>query len=184
MALFTVGHGTRSTAELAAVLQAFGVERVVDVRRHPGSRRQPHLEREALARGLSALGVSFEWWGDELGGRRRPAPASRHGAWRNDSFRAYADHMDTDVFGRALHRLLVGLSSSPPTAIMCAETLWWRCHRRLVADAAVLAGTEVAHILDERTVAPHPLHPAVRADEQGRPVYDVGAQLTMEQPPG
>ncbi|MDP9070296.1 MAG: DUF488 domain-containing protein [Actinomycetota bacterium] len=183
MALFTVGHGTRSTAELAAVVRAFGVERVVDVRRYPRSRRQPHLDREALAQALPTLGVAFEWWGDELGGRRRPAAASRHGAWRNDSFRAYADHMDTEAFRQAFHRLLAGLGSSPPTAIMCAETLWWRCHRRLIADAAVLAGTEVDHILDQRQVAPHRLHPSVRADGQGRPVYDVGAQLTMEQPP-
>ena len=181
--LFTVGHGTRSTAELAAVVRASGVERLVDVRRHPGSRRHPHLGRDALAVDLPALGVAYEWWGEHLGGRRRPAAGSRHRAWRNDAFRGYADHMDTEAFRHAFGRLLVSLASAPPTAVMCAETLWWRCHRRLVADAAVLAGVEVVHLLDERTATAHPLHPAVRSDEQGRPVYDVGEQLGLEVPP-
>jgi uncharacterized protein (DUF488 family) len=181
--LFTVGHGTRSTAQLAAVVRAAGVERVVDVRRHPGSRRHPHLAGDALARDLPPLGVSYEWWGEELGGRRHGALPSRHVAWRNSAFRAYADHMDTDGFRRALDQLLTGLVAAPSTAVMCAETLWWRCHRRLLADAAVLAGTPVVHLLDEGSTATHPLHPAVRPDGEGRPVYDLGAQLGLDAPP-
>ena len=177
--LFTVGHGTRSTAELADVVRSAGVGRVVDVRRHPGSRRQPHLSRDGLGHDLPPLGVGYEWWGEELGGRRRRASPSRHPAWRNQAFGAFADHMDTEGFRRAFDLLLAGLASAPPTAVMCAETLWWRCHRRLIADAAVLAGTAVVHILDEGKTAAHPLHPAVRVDEDGRPVYDVGAQLPL-----
>ena len=178
--LFTVGHGTRSTAQLAAVVRSAAVERVVDVRRHPGSRRHPHLSRDRLARDLPSLGVAYEWWGEELGGRRRRASPSRHPAWRNDAFGGYADHMDTDGFRRAFDRLVAGLASAPPTAVMCAETLWWRCHRRLIADAAVLAGTAVIHILDEGKSAAHPLHPSVRADDAGRPIYDGGVLPDVE----
>lgn len=126
MLLSTVGHGTRTTEQLAAVLRDGGVARLVDVRRFPGSRRHPHLSREALARDLP---LAYEWWGEELGGRRSGAPQSPHTHWRNASFRAYADWMDTPVFQEALDRLLASAAATP-TAVMCAETLWWRCHRR------------------------------------------------------
>ena len=168
--LFTVGHGTRTTEELVAVLRDAGVERLVDVRRFPGSRRNPHLSREALA---ADLPLAYEWWGEELGGRRSGGTESRHPAWRNDAFRAYADWMDTPVFRQALDRLL---GSVKPTAVMCAETLWWRCHRRLIADAAVLRGADVRHILGVGDVQPHTLHESVRRDEDGWPVYDAGMQ--------
>lgn len=158
------------------MLQAWGVQRLVDVRRYPGSRRHPHLGYEALASALPDLGVTVEWWGEQLGGRRKGAVASRHTAWRSEVFRAYADHMDSEEFRRAFDRLLASLPEGAPAAVMCAETLWWRCHRRLLADAAVLAGVEVVHLLDERTEHPHPLHPGVRAGDDGRPVYDVGVQ--------
>lgn len=143
MRLFTVGHGTRTTDELVAVLREGGVERLVDVRRFPGSRRNPHLAREALARDLP---LAYEWWGEELGGRRSAVEPTRHPEWRNAAFRAYADWMDTPVFQEALDRLLAS-AASQPTAVMCAERLWWRCHRRLIADAAVLRGAEVVHLL-------------------------------------
>lgn len=168
--LFTVGHGTRTTDELVAVLRDAGVELLVDVRRFPGSRRNPHLSREALARDLP---VAYEWWGEELGGRRSPVPDSRHPAWRNDAFRAYADWTDTPVFREAIARLVA--PGTPPTAVMCAETLWWKCHRRLIADAAVVRGVDVTHLLGVGDQQPHPLHEAVRV-EDGWPVYDVGAQ--------
>jgi uncharacterized protein (DUF488 family) len=176
MRLYTVGHGSRSTSELISVLGARGVGRLVDVRRYPRSRRHPHLSYEALAVELPAAGIGVEWCGEELGGRRRPRPGSRHTAWRNDAFRGYADHMDTDLFQGAIDRLLAQVEAGPPTAVMCAETLWWRCHRRLIADAVVLAGGEVVHLLDERSAQPHQLHPAVRPDDAGRPVYDGGAE--------
>ena len=144
MRLFTVGHGTRTTDDLVAVLRDAGVERLVDVRRFTGSRRNPHLSREALA---ADLPLAYEWWGEELGGRRQAVEPSRHPEWRNAAFRAYADWMDTPMFTGALDRLLAS-AASVPTAVMCAETLWWRCHRRLIADAAVLRGAEVVHLLD------------------------------------
>lgn len=150
------------------MLRAGGVERLVDVRRFPGSRRNPHLAREALA---ESLPLSYEWWGDELGGRRSRAPSSPHTAWRNEAFRGYADWMDGDVFRAALRRLL---ASSAPTAVMCAETLWWRCHRRLIADAAVAQGTDVVHLLDVGKAQPHKLSDGYRRGDDGWPVYDAG----------
>jgi uncharacterized protein (DUF488 family) len=176
--LFTVGHGTRSTDELLAVLRSGGVGRVVDVRRFPGSRRHPHLGREPLAAALAAAGVAYDWAGEALGGRRSGVEGSRHPALRNASFRAYADHMDTSGFREALDRLLAEVRAGPPPAVLCAETLWWRCHRRLIADAALLAGTPVTHLVDERTATPHALTPDARPDDEGRPVYDVGVLPT------
>ena len=176
--LYTVGHGTRSTDELVAVLRSGGVERVVDVRRFPGSRRHPHLGRELLAPALAEAGVAYEWAGEALGGRRSGVEPSRHPALRNAAFRAYADHMDSPDFRAALDGLLEQVRAGPPTAVMCAETMWWRCHRRLIADAAVVAGTPVTHLVDERTSTRHELVREARADEQGRPVYDVGLLST------
>ena len=167
--LFTVGHGTRSVAELVAVVVDAAVPLVVDVRRFPGSRRHPHLGRVALERDLPSSGIAYEW-SEALGGRRRRSPGSRHRAWRNDAFAGYADHMETPEFGQALEDLLARL----PLAVMCAETLLWRCHRRLIADAATLAGVKVVHLLDVGKSQPHRLHPDVRSDELGRPVYDGG----------
>jgi uncharacterized protein (DUF488 family) len=176
--LYTVGHGTRSTDELLTVLRSGGVGRVVDVRRFPGSRRHPHLGREPLAAALAQAGVAYDWAGEALGGRRSGVEPSRHPALRNAAFRAYADHMDTPEFREALNRLLDEVRTGPPPAVLCAETLWWRCHRRLIADAAVLVGTPVTHLLDERTSKPHELSRDARPDEQGRPVYDVGVLPT------
>ncbi|HSH59959.1 MAG TPA: DUF488 domain-containing protein [Acidimicrobiales bacterium] len=165
--LFTVGHGTRSVDELAAVVADAGLDRLVDVRRFPGSRRHPHLSRAGLEEGLPAFGIAYEWC-EALGGRRSRLPSSRHTAWRNDAFAGYADHMDSKEFRTALDDVLGRL----PLAVMCAETLWWRCHRRLIADAATLAGIRVVHLLGVGKSQPHRLHEDVRRDEEGRPVYD------------
>ena len=165
--LYTVGHGTRSVAELAAVLTDAEVAQLVDVRRFPGSRRHPHFSRAALEREMPSFGIAYEWR-EALGGRRSRAAGSRHTAWRNDAFAAYADHMDTQAFRDALDDQLGRL----PLAVMCAETLWWRCHRRLIADAAALAGVNVVHLLEVGKSQPHRLHPDVRPDSEGHPVYD------------
>lgn len=172
---FTIGHGTRSTDELAGALRAAGVGRLVDVRRHPGSRRSPHLSREALAESLPERGILYDYRGDALGGRRRSVATTRHPAWRVESFRAYADYMDTEPFRRALERLEEDARRGPPLAIMCAETPWWRCHRRLISDALAVDGFDVVHILDEHRREPHRVHPDLRVDQEGRPVYDAGA---------
>ena len=167
----TVGHGTLAEDELLGVLRAGGVAAVVDVRRFPGSRRSPHFGREAMAGWLPAAGVAYSW-APELGGRRRPRPGSPHVALANASFRAYADHMGTPEFAAALDRLV---AQPGPVAVLCAETLWWRCHRRLLADALVLLRcVPVAHLRPGARPAPHVPTAGVRV-EGSRLVYDAGA---------
>jgi uncharacterized protein (DUF488 family) len=170
--VWTVGHGTRSTEELVAVLRSAGVERLLDVRRHPGSRRHPHLAEGPLRRALPSLGVAYEWWGEPLGGRRRPDPDSPNVAWRNDSFRGYADHTRDAVYRDAVTSLEADAATGERVAVMCAERLWWRCHRRLVADTLVLRGTAVVHLVEPHMHRPHELHPAARRAADGWPIWD------------
>ena len=171
--LYTVGHGARSLEELVAVLSSVRVTRLVDVRRFPGSRRHPHFGRDALAVSLPAHGLAYDFRGDVFGGRRAPAPLSRHGAWREPAFRGYADHMDTDVFRAAL-ATLIDDATRDTIAIMCAETLWWQCHRRLISDALVARGARVTHLLSATSTQEHALAPDLVRVEGGWPVYDVG----------
>lgn len=173
--LYTVGHGARPLDEFVAVLQSASLGVLIDVRRFPGSRRHPHFAREALESSLPNAGVRYEWRGETLGGRRKPATDSRHHAWRNDSFRAYADHMDSEEFRAALRELEGLVQGGTKVAVMCAETLWWKCHRRLIADAATLDGLDVIHLVGERDHQAHKLHESVRRDENGLAAYDVGA---------
>ena len=176
--VFTIGHGTRTTAELVEVLEAAGVELLVDVRRFPGSRRHPHFAREALEESLPSTGIAYEWKGDALGGRRDPVPDSPNIAWRVDAFRGYADHLASPEFRSALHELEERAATSAQ-AVMCAETVWWRCHRRLIADSLVADGFDVVHLgvgQDDH----HKLNEAARRDERGVLVYDVGATPSLE----
>lgn len=171
MALLTVGHGTLAAEAFAALVGGAGIERVVDVRSYPGSRRHPHFGREAMADWLPAAGVAYEWDRD-LGGRRRPSPASPHTALRHEGFRGYADHMDGPVFAAALDRLLAGLDDGPCTAVMCSESVWWRCHRRLLADATVLLrAVPVVHLGHDGRLGDHRPTDGVRVDGP-RLVYD------------
>ena len=144
--LFTIGHSTRSLEEFLALLGREGVTHLVDVRAFPASRRYPHFNGAELATSLAAAGVSYTH-APELGGRRKPNKDSHNSAWRNESFRAYADYMETPRFSSALGELLAA-ATREPTAIMCAEAVPWRCHRSLISDAAVARGMEVRHILD------------------------------------
>lgn len=176
MIIYTVGHGSRTPEELIDTLRAGGVERLVDVRRYPGSRRHPHFGRDALSEWLPAAGIEYLFRGEELGGRRKPAAESRHPAWREASFRAYADYMDTAPFRAALQRLMDDSARGAPIAVMCAERLWWQCHRRLIADALAVRGVEVVHLIEPEKKQPHALHPDLRVDESGLPVYDLNTQ--------
>ena len=179
--LLTVGHGTATAEELAALLAGAGVERLVDVRTVPGSRRHPQFRREAMERWLPAAGIAYRWE-RELGGFRTPDPASVNQALRHPAFRGYADYMRTPPFWAALDRLLAlaaaegpGLGSvSPRTVAMCSEALWWRCHRRLLADAAVLVrGAEVLHLDHRGRLESHRPTEGVRRDGDLL-AYDVG----------
>jgi uncharacterized protein (DUF488 family) len=169
--IWTIGHGTRSVGELADELERAGVRRLVDVRTAPGSRRNPQFGREALATALTERGIAYEWRKD-LGGFRRPRADSPNRAIRNESFRGYADHMDTEEFRSALE-WLTGTSRDTPTAIMCAESVWWRCHRRMIADALLVRGWSVVHLLPGGRSQPHRLHPDARVEGE-RIVYDAG----------
>jgi quercetin dioxygenase-like cupin family protein len=154
----TIGHGTRTTDELAALLSAAGVATLIDVRRYPAGRRQPHLSRERLAADLPERGVAYEWWGEALGGRRAVTPASlADSSWRSPAFAAYGAYMSTTAFSGALEELERRASAGEPLAIMCAETVWWRCHRRLIADALTLDGFGVEHLIDRVPGRPHQL---------------------------
>lgn len=166
--ILTVGHSTRAPGELEALLSEHGVRTLIDVRRHPGSRRMPHFAREALERSLPEAGVAYRHV-PELGGRRRPAPNSPNGGWEHESFRGYADHMATPEFERGLNQA-VGEGRLTRSCLMCAEGPWWRCHRRLVADALVLRGWTVLHVMSASRAMPHELT-AFAVAEGTRAVY-------------
>ena len=170
MVLLTVGHGTASEQELAGRLLGARVALLVDVRRFPGSRRHPHLAREAVQEWLPRDGVAYRWE-ERLGGRRPVAPDSPDVALRNPAFRGYAAWMRTGDFRAALQEVL---AEPEPTAVMCSESVWWRCHRRMVADAAALLhDVEVLHLMPDGRLTPHPPTEGVRRDGD-QLVYDAG----------
>jgi len=165
MRIFTIGHGARTAEELVAMLRDAGVKALVDVRRHPGSRRHPQFGQEALAAALASAGIEYGWL-PALGGRRGKrdsAAPSRNPAWQVDAFRHYADYMDTPAFAAGLADLLAQ-AAARPTAIMCAERHPSQCHRRLIADALTVRGHEVVHLLDPARREVHRLPPFARAE--------------------
>jgi uncharacterized protein (DUF488 family) len=155
--IWTIGHGTRRTDELAALLQAAGVSGVIDVRRYPTGRRQPNLSQARLEVDFPAQGLTYEWWGRALGGRRpAPDPTLPPSRWRSPAFAAYEAYTLTATFREAILELEERVTVGQALALMCAETLWWRCHRRLIADALVSKGFEVRHLIDRPPGAVHP----------------------------
>jgi uncharacterized protein (DUF488 family) len=169
MTIFTVGHGARPADELVAILRGADVRRLVDVRTAPGSRRHPQFGREALTASLESGGIGYAWRKD-LGGWRTPRPASPHTALRSGAFQGYADYMDTPEFEAALS-WLIETAAEATTAFMCAETLWWNCHRRMISDALTARGHQVIHLMRPGERRPHRLHPVARLTG-GRLVYD------------
>jgi uncharacterized protein (DUF488 family) len=175
--LLTVGHGVLAAGELADLLRGAGVDHLVDVRSYPGSRRHPQFGREEMATWLPDAGVAYRWE-PRLGGRRPVWADSEHVALRNEQFRGYADHMAGDEFGAGLDEVLA-LAAAHRTAVMCAESLWWRCHRRLLADAAVLLrGASVLHLMHDGRAVDHQLTDGARRAGD-RVVYDVGADVRL-----
>jgi uncharacterized protein (DUF488 family) len=172
MKMWTIGHSTRNIDIFISLLEESGVKLLADVRLWPGSKRYPQFNKEALAESLSQRGIRYEHF-PELGGRRKPKPDSRNTAWRNASFRGYADYMETEEFNKGVERLLdfVRHGTNPserrtretgPAAIMCAEAVWWRCHRALISDYLKVRGIEVMHIVDRNKIEPHPYTSAAR----------------------
>ena len=171
MRIFTVGHSNRSIEDFVGILKAHGVERILDVRRYPTSRKWPHFDAGALGKSLAEAGIGYTGV-PELGGRRRPRSDSPHTAWRDAAFRGYADFMDTPEFASAFARA-AALAAESPSALMCAEALPWKCHRSLIADAFLARGWEVSEILSAREARPRRL-PQFARTEGERVIYDVG----------
>jgi uncharacterized protein (DUF488 family) len=180
MRIWTIGHSTRTIDEFISLLKANKINLLADVRAWPGSKRYPHFNKDSLAKSLSEQGIRYEHF-PELGGKRKSKPDSRNTAWRNASFRGYADYMETEQFQNGIERLLNiagqgaeswavaekrydGSEAVTPCAIaiMCAEAVWWRCHRSLIADCLKARGVEVLHVLGATKVDPHPYTPAAR----------------------
>lgn len=166
--VWTVGHSTRAVAEFLDLLAEHEIEAVADVRRHPGSRRLPHFGAGPLAAALKRRGLAYVWL-PALGGRRRPTPDSPNTAWRNAGFRGYADYLLTEPFAEGLFEL-VNLACGLRTAVMCAEAVWWRCHRALLADVLRVSGFEVIHLLGPGASLAHP-YTAAATVRRGRLLY-------------
>lgn len=167
--IWTIGHSTRSADEFNQILLSHRIATLVDVRSFPGSRRYPHFNKPELSKALEAAGILYSH-DPQLGGRRRPTLHSKNTAWKNPSFRAYADHMESDEFKQGIEELLQ-LSGMQRTAVMCAEALWWRCHRSLIADYLKASGVQVIHILDGQHTEEHPYTSAARIVD-GRLSYE------------
>ena len=187
--LLTYGHGTDSAERTVAVLAGAGVSALVDIRTAPGSRRNPQFARAAMEEWLPAAGIGYRWE-KRLGGFRKPGAGNPDVAWREDMFRGYAEHMRSADFGAAVDAVLAeavlagsgsALAASGPAllTVMCSESLWWRCHRRLLADfVSVARGVEVRHLMHDGRVEAHRPSPGLRLRADGLLVYD-GGQPTL-----
>ena len=160
--IWTIGHSTRERTLFEGLLTENGIQILADVRRFPGSRKHPQFGQDTLRESLADIGIEYVHF-PELGGRRKPRSGSQNTAWRNESFRGYADYMETPAFAAALAHLQ-SVADETRTAIMCAELLWWRCHRALVSDALQAGGRPVAHIGPEGELIAHPYTAAARVD--------------------
>lgn len=163
MTIWTVGHSTRSIEEFVQILISHEIRSLVDVRSFPGSRRYPQFNKPNLSGSLAAKEIAY-FHLPELGGRRTPLKNSRNTAWRNASFRGYADYMDSSDFKNGIGELLT-IARVNNAAIMCAEALWWRCHRSLIADYLKVMGVTVLHIMDATQVTSHPFTTAARVTD-------------------
>jgi uncharacterized protein (DUF488 family) len=188
--LLTYGHGTDSAERTVATLAGAGVSSLVDIRTAPGSRRNPHFARAAMEEWLPEAGIAYRW-DKRLGGFRKPSAGNPDVAWREDMFRGYAEHMRSADFGAAIDAVLAeaalaeaalaeaALAEAAPgsglVAVMCSESLWWRCHRRLLADFVSAArGVEVRHLMHDGRVEAHRPSPGLRLRDDGLLVYDSG----------
>jgi uncharacterized protein (DUF488 family) len=195
--LLTYGHGTETADRTIGLLRAAGVSLLVDIRTAPGSRRNPQFARTALEEWLPKAGIAYRWE-KRLGGFRRPSPDNPDVVWREDMFRGYAEHMRSPDFLAAIDAVLAeaelaeaelagaelaGAAAEPEkhqVTVMCSESLWWRCHRRLVADfAAVARGIEVSHLMHDGRLEAHRPTPGVRLRDDGLLVYDAGQDQLM-----
>jgi uncharacterized protein (DUF488 family) len=171
--LVTFGHGTADIEKIITLLHGAGVRSLVDVRIAPGSRRNPAVARTELERSLPERGIAYRW-DKRLGGFRKAPPGSPDVLWHNDAFRGYAAHMRSETFRAAADELFAE-ATERPTAVMCSESVWWRCHRRMIADFAVLArGVPVRHLMHDGRLEEHRAGQGARLRDDGLLVYDGG----------
>jgi uncharacterized protein (DUF488 family) len=158
MHLFTIGHSTRTFEEFYDLLKKHDIQVLVDVRSLPGSKRNPQFNRENLQKSLEEKGIKYVWLGEELGGYRKKGlgEESPNKAWSDESFRNYADHTLTSEFGKGIEKLL-SLAENQRVAIMCAEKLYWQCHRRIISDYLKAKGHQITHIAEKGKVIEHEL---------------------------
>ena len=169
LSTWTIGHSTRTIEEFVDLLRHYQIEILVDVRHFPGSRRLPHFNQALLHDTLVTAGIRYEHL-VELGGRRPVRADSHNVAWRNASFRGYADYMETQPFRDGVDRLLE-IARAGRTAIMCSEAVWWRCHRSMIADYLKAMGVHVFHILGTKKAQEHPYTSAAHVVD-GRLSYE------------
>jgi uncharacterized protein (DUF488 family) len=170
MLIYSIGHSTHPIERFAELLRAHQIALVADVRSFPASRRYPHFNSAGLERSLAEGEIRYRWF-KQLGGRRHGVrPDSPHVAWRNDAFHSYADYTDTDEFQAGLDALLEEAATAA-TAFMCAEGLWWRCHRRLISDRILMRGHRVRHIMPDASLVDHEL-PSFAQIVAGRLIYN------------
>lgn len=166
--IYTIGHSTHTAEAFLALLQAHGIRQLADIRTIPKSRRHPQFGGEALDAFLHRAGILYRHF-PELGGLRRPRPDSINTAWKHPSFRGYADYMQTPAFEHGVDELLAWASAAP-TVVMCAEAVWWQCHRRLLSDALLVRSVMIRHILSASQPKPHVLSDFAR-ENAGRVTY-------------
>jgi uncharacterized protein (DUF488 family) len=176
--LLTFGHGTATAEQMTELLRNADVATLVDIRTAPGSRRHPHVALAELERWLPEAGIAYRWE-KRLGGFRKAPPDSPDVVWREDMFRGYAAHMRTAGFLAATDEVLAQ-ASADTTAVMCSESLWWRCHRRLLADfVSAVREVPVRHLLHDGRLEEHRLSPGLRQRDDGLLVYDAGQPMML-----
>ena len=181
--LLTYGHGTDSAERTAEILAGAGVSALVDIRIAPGSKRHPQFARAAMEEWLPETGIGYRWE-KRLGGFRKPSHDNPDVTWREPMFRGYAEYMRGADFREAIDTVLaetaLAEAETRQVAVMCSETLWWRCHRRLVADFVALArGADIRHLMHDGSTDAHRLSPGVRLRDDGLLVYDAGQETLM-----
>jgi uncharacterized protein (DUF488 family) len=180
--LLTYGHGTQSAERTLVTLQAAAVSSIVDIRITPGSKRNPQFARASLEQWMPEAGIAYRWE-KRLGGFRKPSPGNPDVTWREEMYRGYAEHMRTAEFGAAIDPVIAEAAAAgadgPLVAVMCSESVWWHCHRQLLADfVAVASEIEVGHLMHDGRIEAHRPSPGLRLTDDGLLIYD-GGQATL-----
>jgi len=168
--IYTIGHSTHSMDDLIAMLQSFGISTLADIRHFPGSRKYPHFNKENLSVTLKKSGINYVHL-EDLGGRRKVRKDSKNTRWRNESFRGYADYMETEAFKKGIEKL-EAIALEQPTVYMCSEAVWWRCHRSMVSDYLKAKGWTVWHIMAVGKAEEHPYTSPARISQNRVYYYD------------